>query len=144
MNIKQLVIIGTVLVLSACVTTDTPGSKASGGGKWVNVGVSIDENVLHELDKSSIKRTGNIVTFRDRKTIDNIDKEHFLNVPVHKVSINNWEINCQAKTYRLINMDFFDEKGQSLGGVIYPEKDVAPMRIVRGSTTEKQQQIVCQ
>lgn len=144
MNIKQLVIIGAVLALSACVTTDTPGSKAASGGKWVNLGVSVDGNILHELDKSSIKRNGALVTFKDKKTIENTDKEHFLNLPVHKMQINYWEINCRAKTYRLVSTNLFNKKGERLFEKTYTAKEVAPMRIVRGSATEKQQQIVCQ
>lgn len=148
MNIKHLLLIGAALALSSCAITDI--SSLPAGGKWVNMGVSANGNVLHELDTVSIKRHGNSVTFTDRKTIEDIGKEHYPHLPEHKISVNTWEMNCKTKTYRLTSTNIFNAKGKSLlkrsfkEGKKFTDNESAPMKIVKGSATEKQQQIVCQ
>mgnify|MGYP006171064323 CR=1 FL=1 len=52
--------------------------------------------------------------FRDRKTIFNPRKENFLNTPQHKYSLNQWEVNCTAKTFRLRSMALLDDGGRQL------------------------------
>ena len=52
--------------------------------------------------------------FRDRKTIFNPRKENFLNTPQHKYSLNQWEVNCTAKTFRLRSMALLDGQGHIL------------------------------
>ena len=66
MNIKRFSLAATVfaaLMLSACETTTT----SSGGGSWTNIGTISEGNIKVAIDKSSIKRNGALVTFRDKK-----------------------------------------------------------------------------
>ncbi|MEC5208669.1 hypothetical protein QF022_003625 [Vogesella perlucida] len=74
--------------------TKTGGSTAQpakpvavANADWVIMGVTPNGNILHEVDKLSIQRRGNLVLFRDRKTIFNPKKENFLSTPRHKQSI---------------------------------------------------------
>ncbi|MGN6965258.1 surface-adhesin E family protein, partial [Neisseria sp. P0016.S002] len=68
MNIKRFSLTATVftaLMLSACETTTT----SSGGGSWTNIGTISEGNIKVAIDRSSIKRNGALVTFRDKKTV---------------------------------------------------------------------------
>ena len=100
MNIKRFSLAATVfaaLMLSACETTTT----SSGGGSWTNIGTISEGNIKVAIDRSSIKRNGALVTFRDKKTVSKLKEERFVNTPAYKTAIGNWEIHCSNKTYRL-------------------------------------------
>ena len=55
----------TACVLAACATSSGP--KIS--GNWQEVGLSGSGNVRHAIDKDSIRRQGDVATFRDKKTV---------------------------------------------------------------------------
>ena len=100
MNIKRFSLAATVfaaLILSACETTTT----SSGGGSWTNIGTISEGNIKVAIDRSSIKRNGALVTFRDKKTVSKLKEERFVNTPAYKTAIGSWEIHCSNKTYRL-------------------------------------------
>ncbi len=144
MNKKlPLVAVGATLLLAGCPSVHSPLGDAAKGGSWVNLGVSTNSNVLHELDKNSIKKNGTLVTFRDRKTIEDLSKAHFANTPAHKVSMNTWEVNCKNKTYSLVSIQLFDKGGQSIYKQDYDKSNRTFMSITRGSPSEKQVTYVC-
>ena len=71
----------TLLVLAACQTT-TGGSND--GGKWKNIGASANQNVTHEIDTASIKRNGDMVSYRTRMVLKNAGLESTPNLPAFK------------------------------------------------------------
>jgi PBP1b-binding outer membrane lipoprotein LpoB len=111
--------------------------------EWENLAVSPNGNILSEIDKLSIQQHGNLVTFRDRKTIFNLDKESFLSTPRHKVSINTWQIDCNARTFKLISMILFDENGRQIASFTYNDSQIKPMPVVQNSASYQQMQYVC-
>ena len=131
--------IGSALVLAACATGSGPGVS----GNWQEVGLSGSGNVRHAIDKDSIRRQGNLATFRDKKTVIDMAQEHYGNTPAYKVAVSEWEIDCARKTYRLSALQLLDTGGKSLGQYRYSNTDLRPMAVARGSATEKQYELVC-
>ena len=85
MNIKRFSLAATVfaaLMLSACETTTT----SSGGGNWTNIGTISEGNIKVAIDRSSIKRNGALVTFRDKKNRFQTERGRFVNTPAYKNS----------------------------------------------------------
>jgi hypothetical protein len=121
---------------------NTP-TKPDANADWQNLGVSPNGNILNELDKLSVKRNGDQVTFRDKKTIFNPKKENFLSTPPHKYSINTWQIDCGTQTFRLLNMSLFDENGRQVASYTYNDKQIKAMPIVKNSASFQQMKFVC-
>lgn len=121
----------------------TPIIATLPSANWVDLGVSPDGNVLNEIDSLSMKHTDSLVEFRDRKTIFDLDKENFLNIPRHKVSINTWEIDCKAQTFRLENTLLFDEKGRQIADFSYNDEQIKQQNIVKDSASYQQMLYVC-
>ena len=112
----------TLLVLAACQTT-TGGS--SDGGKWKNIGASANQNVTHEIDTASIKRL-----------------ESTPNLPAFKTGINQYQMSCRNKTYRITDT----ELRNAAGAVVYQQAfgaQVPLQRITAGSPAQKQFDSVC-
>jgi hypothetical protein len=150
-------------VLAGCATAPRPASPAprpSAGGvtgqpapagkpvaipnaEWVIMGVTPNGNILHEVDKLSLQRRGTLVQFRDRKTIFNPKKENFLNTPRHKQSINHWEVDCAAATFRLTRMILLDDNGREIINRTYNDNEIRAMPVVRQSAGFQQVDYVC-
>lgn len=150
-------------VLAGCATAPRPASppstKPAAGGirhpaptskpvaipnaEWVIMGVTPNGNILHEVDKLSLKRKGTLVQFRDRKTIFNPKKENFLNTPRHKQSINHWEVDCAAATFRLTRMILLDDNGREIINRTYNDNEIRAMPVVRQSAGFQQVDYVC-
>lgn len=150
-------------VLAGCATAPRPASppstKPAAGGisqpaspgkpvaipnaEWVIMGVAPNGNILHEVDKLSLKRRGTLVQFRDRKTIFNPKKENFLNTPRHKQSINHWEVDCAAATFRLTRMILLDDNGREIINRTYNDNEIRAMPVVRQSAGFQQVDYVC-
>ncbi|HFC8477753.1 TPA: surface-adhesin E family protein [Neisseria subflava] len=142
MNIKRFSLAATVfaaLMLSACETTTT----SSGGGSWTNIGTISEGNIKVAIDKSSIKRNGALVTFRDKKTVSKLKEERFVNTPAYKTAIGSWEIHCSNKTYRLAALQLIDEHGRVISNQSYTPTSIRPMSVMSGTITEKQYETVC-
>ena len=145
MNKKILLAVatGATLLLAGCPSTHTPLSDATTGASWVNIGVSNNSNIRHDLDKNSIKKNGSMVSFRDRKTLDNPDRSTFNNMPEHKTSLNEWEINCKNKTFTLVSTRLFDKNGQLVAKEDNNLSKRTFMGVTRGSPIEQQYEYVC-
>ncbi|MDN0076757.1 hypothetical protein QU481_18020 [Crenobacter sp. SG2303] len=139
-------------VLAGCATGPTTKttlptrpSKApvDANADWQNLGVSPNGNILNEIDKLSIKHQGNLVSFRDKKTIFNPKKENFLSTPVHKYSINQWQIDCQSHTYRLSSMTLYDEGNRPIASFTYNADQIKPAPVVQNSASYQQMLFVC-
>ncbi|WP_147696055.1 surface-adhesin E family protein [Vogesella mureinivorans] len=151
-------------VLAGCATAPHPASppttRPGAGGlgnqpapagkplaipnaEWVIMGVTPNGNILHEVDKLSLQRRGTLVQFRDRKTIFNPKKENFLNTPRHKQSINHWEVDCAAATFRLNRMILLDDNGREIINRTYNDNEIRAMPVVRQSAGFQQVDYVC-
>ncbi|MBP8813859.1 hypothetical protein LH425_08830 [Laribacter hongkongensis] len=137
------------LFAAGCASQTAPGGKAPGtrpgpqDAEWKNLGVTPNGNVMNEIDMLSVKKSGQQVTFRDRKTIFNLKKENFGDTPRHKQSVNTWQIDCQARTYRLTAMQLFDENGRQIGSYSYNDRQIKPAAIIPNSASWQQMQVVC-
>jgi hypothetical protein len=150
MNYRFLALALLSGILAGCAT---PTATSPGGGQtaqtnvpsadWENLGVSPNGNILNEIDRLSIQRQGDMVSFRDRKTIFDLHKENFLGTPRHKVSINNWVIDCQAHTFQLKTMTLFDENGRQIASFTYNDNQIKPMPVVQNSASYQQMLYVC-
>ncbi|UDM16887.1 surface-adhesin E family protein [Vogesella sp. XCS3] len=116
---------------------------ATPNAEWVIMGVTPNGNILHEVDKLSLERKGTLVQFRDRKTIFNPKKENFLNTPRHKQSINYWEVDCAAATFRLTRMILLDDNGREIINRTYNDSEIRAMPVVRQSAGFQQVDYVC-
>lgn len=66
MSSRALVAALLAVGLAACATQEDPGRSAprdpGAATQWQNLGVTPNGNILHELDKQSIVRHGDVVT----------------------------------------------------------------------------------
>lgn len=128
------------LVLAACASS---GGSGSGSGNWQNIGTTSNGNIKIAVDKASIKKNGQLVTFRDRKVVSKPGEEQFANTPAYKTALADWEIHCANKTYRLTALQLLDERGQTVTNQRYTATNLRPMSVMSGSVTEKQYELVC-
>lgn len=139
------------LLATGCATqsgsTSSPGksgtSTAVQDAEWKNLGVTPNGNVMNEIDTLSIQRRGSLATFRDRKTLFNPKKENLGDTPLHKRSINTWQIDCQSQTYRLVAMRLYDDGGRQIASYSYNDKQIKPAAIIPNSASYQQMQFVC-
>ena len=148
---RTVLIALAALLAAGCATQTHPGGEAAAGksgaaqpeADWQNLGVTPNGNVMNEIDKLSVKKRGPLVSFRDRKTIFNLKRENFGDTPRHKVSINTWQIDCQALTYRLLGMTLFDENNRLVASYSYNDKQLKAAAIIPNSASYQQMQFVC-
>ena len=153
MLLRLLALALTTSLLAACATppstpsqTSTPAykpPKAEANANWQNLGVSPNGNILNELDQLSLQREGNLVTFRDKKTIFNPKMENFQSTPSHKYSINTWQIDCNEHTFRLLSVKLFDEGGKQIASYTYNDAQIKAMPVVKNSASFQQMKFVC-
>ena len=82
MNTKHLLrpaaLLLPLVILAGCPSV---GNVPQAGGDWHNMGEANNGNFMLAVDKNSIKRDGQLVTFRDRKIVVDMKEERFINVP---------------------------------------------------------------
>ncbi len=128
---------GSALLLAACAA----GPQVD--GQWQSLGETANGNIRAYIDKGSIKRSGQLVTFRDRKVVVNTAEERYVNTPSYKTAVGEWEIHCSNRTYRLTGLQLLAANGQIVSQQRYNAVDVRPMPVQKGSINEKQWQTVC-
>lgn len=96
-----------ILLLTACAAPS--GSLI--GGDWQHLGNVQNGNIRAYVDKKSVKRVGQVVTFQDRKIVSNMNQASFLDTPRYKTALGEWEIHCANKTYRLNRIQLLNEQG---------------------------------
>lgn len=140
----------TAILFAGCATPT--GAPSLGGYKpvkpdsnsnWQNLGVSPNGNILNELDQQSLQRNGNVVTFRDKKTIFNPKKEDFKSTQPHKFSVNTWQIDCSARTFRLLSVSLFDDAGRQIASYTYNDGQIKALPVVQNSASFQQMRFVC-
>ncbi|STZ77177.1 surface-adhesin E family protein [Bergeriella denitrificans] len=129
--------ISSTLLLAACASSD------GHSGSWQTLGTLSDGNIKAAIDKSSIRKNGMLVSFRDRKTISKPSEERFTNTPPYKTALGSWEIHCANKTYRLTALKLISDRGQTVADEQYTATNLRPMSIMNGTVTEKQYELVC-
>ena len=137
--LARIATITTLLVLAAC---QTPNKGSNDGGKWKNIGASANQNVTHEIDTASIKRNGDVVGYRTRMVLKNAGLESTPNLPAFKTGINQYQMSCRNKTYRITDT----ELRNAAGAVVYQQAfgaQVPLQRITAGSPAQKQFDSVC-
>lgn len=106
--------------------------------EWVNLGVSSDGTVLHELDKVSIQKSGNLVDFIDRKTI--LDSKKPYRATYQYISS---QINCAQKTFRPKMIKIYDNNNQLIKERVYTPEEFPEQPISPNSASDRQMQLVC-
>ena len=137
--LARIATITTLLILAAC---QTPNTGSNDGGKWKNIGASANQNVTHEIDTASIKRNGDVVGYRTRMVLKNAGLESTPNLPAFKTGINQYQMYCKNKTYRITDT----ELRNATGAVVYQQtfgSQVPLQRITAGSPAQKQYDSVC-
>jgi len=106
--------------------------------EWVNLGVSSDGAVLHELDKISIQESGDLVDFIDRKTI--LDSKKPYRATYQYISC---QINCAKKTFRPKMIKIYDHNNQLIKERVYTPEEFPEQPISANSASDRQMQLVC-
>ena len=140
MQLKRLAGLCALLVLAGCPSM---GGGPGFGGSWKEVGVSQNGNIRYEMDTSGIQREGQKVRFRERITVSDVKREHYVNTPHFKTAVNQWLFDCQARTRRLMAVDMWDASGTKLAAHQYtaPQRPAQP--VVKGSAGGKQFEAAC-
>lgn len=131
-----------VLLMAACTTVNSP-TGPSVSGNWSSLGTVANGNIKVAVDKNSIRKNGNLVTFRDRKVVVKPGSHNYGNTPKYKTAIGTWEIHCTNKTYRLTALQLLDEKGTVVANETYTAAGLRPMSVQGGTITEKQFETAC-
>ena len=112
--------------------------------KWKKVSVSLQGQLMSEIDESSVRHIDSgVVEFREKRTILDASRTSLNYLPPHKYSINIWWIDCTNKTYRLLSMRLYDETNQLISHSIYRKEDVQPMAVVPKSMSAQHLSYVC-
>ena len=80
MNIKRFSLAATVFAALMLSAVKQPPLQAA-AVSWTNIGTISEGNIKVAIDRSSIKRNGALVTFRDKKTVSKLKEERFVNTP---------------------------------------------------------------
>lgn len=128
-----------LLALGACATL--PTGSANIAGSWQDLGVNVSGNVSHAIDTRSISRQGDVVSFRERVSIRRMQAQSFTQTPPYQTAINQWQMNCRQKNYRLMAVQLFDASGKLLADHHYASGSTQAVRA--GSASERQFERVC-
>ena len=134
MQLKRWAGLCAALVLAGC---SSMGSGPSLGGSWREVGVSQNGNT------SSIRKEDSRVSFRERMTVSDVGREHYVNTPHFKTAVNQWQFDCQARTRRLMAVEMWDASGNKLAANQYETARLPAKPVVKGSAGGKQFEIAC-
>lgn len=137
MNIRFPLLCGTALLLSACAA----GPNVA--GNWKHIGSTDNGNVRAYIDQNSIRKNGASVVFRDRKVVQNPERERYVNMPAYKTAVGTWEVHCTQKTYRLNALQLLAADGREVFVQTYPASMIKAAAIPAGSLTEAQWKTVC-
>lgn len=139
----RYVTIATALLLSACATTNSPSSSEQDKGKWNDIGLSASGNIRYELDVNSIKRQGDTIEYRNRKIIIDPNVQYYRNTPVYKTALSTTLMDCRQKTFRVLEVELYNNNHELLREDHFSETDLRPMNITKGSAAEQEYQTVC-
>lgn len=140
MNFRRFAPLVLLVALSAC-TTLPMGAPAAVQGDWRELGVSTSGNIVHAIDTRSVARQGDSVTFRERVSIRRVAAEQYTQTPPYQTAVNEWQMNCRQKTYRLRAVQLFDAAGNVLANHRYAAGRTQAVRA--GSASERQFEFVC-
>lgn len=139
---KKIIRYSSITILTTLLTA-CASSGGGNGGNWQSIGSSSNGNIKIFIDQSSIQKSGQLVTFRDKKVVSKASEESFANMPQYKTAISTWEIHCANKTYRLNALQLINEQGKVIANEKYTATSLRPMSVMNGTVTEKQYEQVC-
>ncbi|XXQ68457.1 surface-adhesin E family protein [Neisseriaceae bacterium B1] len=139
---KKLAGLSMLLLLAACASTPKdPSAKAM--GSWKEIGKIHSNNMAVAYDTGSLKVAGNTVSLRERKIVQKVDQENYLDLPEFKTAVSEWEFDCVKRTYRIKNAEFWDKNGKALTQQQYSAGQVPAMAIVKNTPNERLFDIAC-
>lgn len=136
----------TALLLTACAGNSTQSAIKNApkvAGSWQNLGSISNGNIIVSYDAGSLKKNKELVQMRDRKIVVNPNEERYTGTPRYKVAVSDWEFNCRNRSYRLIAVQFLDERGNIVSQESYAKNPIPPMPISAGTIAEKQFNVAC-
>lgn len=126
-------------VLAACATVPVGSSDMQ--GDWHEVGVSASGNIEHAIDARSVQIQGDNMVFRERIRVLRMEAQAFTQTPPYKTAINQWQMNCRQKNYRLMATQLYDASGNLLADHRYATG--SPQAVRMGSASERQFERLC-
>ena len=130
---KKLTIMAVALILTACATQPA--------GQWQQIGTTEQGSVAYSVDKSSIQRNGQKVTFKSQAKYLKVG-QYPTNLPAHSAAITTWEMNCDSGVYRPLHTELVDSNGKAVYSSEITQQDFQPAPS-RETAMYRQRQVVC-
>lgn len=143
-TIKQFLVLCGIAILTAC-SSNGPHVKnlMAAQGHWQNINRIHNGNIEISYDSGSLKKQGNTVSIRDRKIVRDTNKETYYDTPNYKIAISDWEFHCTQQTYRLVALQFWDNKKNEIAKYQYTSNQIQPMPIMQNTPTQALFDIAC-
>jgi len=152
-----------VITLSSCALFNSNKSKASGKTKlpkvttatppggtdknWRYLGMSDDGQLIDEINDTSItSNQPQLYYYQDRKTVATPDKftSYLADQPHYKYLVSNWQMNCNDKSYIILNTTLYNESAVQLATYDYrADTNVKWIKIGSSSLAELQYEYIC-
>lgn len=121
------VLVGSSLVLSACSGLSLPSwvsKKAEKQPFWRQLGTDGVTKAKYAVDLNSKQRKGNMVQFNSKIAYPQaVQAPAKLALPNFNSMVNQWEIDCINKTYRLMKTDFVGSNGEVVHQQTFPNTE---------------------
>ena len=129
---KKLTSVAVALILTACATQPA--------GQWQQIGTTEQGSVAYSVDKSSIQRNGQKVTFKSQAKYLKVG-QYPTNLPAHSAAITTWEMNCDSGVYRPLHTELVDSNGKAVYSSEITQQDFQPAPS-RETAMYRQRQVV--
>ncbi|MBR0128590.1 MAG: hypothetical protein IJM09_02120 [Neisseriaceae bacterium] len=110
-------------------------------GSWEQIGTTEQGSVAYSVDKSSIQRNGQKVTFKSQAKYLKAGQLP-TNLPAHSAAITSWEMNCDSGVYRPLHTQLVDSNGKVVYSSEVKQQDFQPAPS-RETAMYRQRQVVC-
>ncbi|MBQ1837970.1 MAG: hypothetical protein II131_05430 [Neisseriaceae bacterium] len=134
-NKHLLWLVSLPLLWVAGCATDSQSSQ------WKDIGVTEQGSVAYAVDKNSIKRDGQKVTFRSRAKYIKVNQLP-VNLPAHDSAITTWMMDCDSGKYRPVRTELLDKNGVSVYSSEIDNAQYQPAPS-RETAMYRQRQFVC-
>ena len=131
---QKLLGISFALILIACATQQ-------GGSQWQHIGTTEQVSVAYSVDKNSIQRNGQKVSFKSQAKYLKVNQLP-TNLPTHSAAITTWEMNCDSGVYRPLRTELVDSNGKTVYSSTIQQQDFQPAPS-RETAMYRQRQVVC-
>lgn len=142
--IKQFLVLCSTAILVACSSNGSFNKNSMAAqGHWQNINRIHNGNIEISYDTGSLKKQGNTVSIRDRKIVRDTDKETYHDTPNYKIAIGDWEFHCTQRTYRLVALQFWDNKKNEIAKHQFAPNEIPSMPIMQNTPTQALFDIAC-